>query len=102
MSYAKSFRPIPAGTSSLSATDATGNVEVTKPARDLLITNMDTANPAYIEFGSASTLAAAVATGMPLLASSQMVISGEGVTRVAAICDSGKTAVIKVTPGVGI
>lgn len=98
----QSFRWDAGKTVAISATDSSGStpVAITSPNHDLLISNTGT-DLAWIECGSSTAITATKYTGLTLLGSSQLVVSGEAVTYCVAVMDTGKTATIYITPGIG-
>lgn len=98
------FSPRDASTKTLSVTTtsaATSIASAPAPATYLVQAPATNAVPVFIEKGG-SAVAAAVATGLPILpGQAQAFTVGPGDTHIAAIVSTG-TATLYVTPGEGI
>lgn len=83
-------------TSVTSAAQSLGNV-----GSDLLLTNIGE-SVAYVNFGTLSTITAAT-TDLPVPAGTQFTRPRDVISELyaAAICDSGATTTLKITPGTG-
>jgi hypothetical protein len=100
------FTPKTAGTTSITCAVTTANVALVPSGQhQFAITNSDSTNTAYVEFGI-STVTATIPNGatpgsMPILAGqTRGVTVGNTVTHVAAICSAG-TPLVFFTPGNG-
>lgn len=98
------FHPEPASGVTLAATQATGRVTLAgagAASKAVRVCNRGP-NDAFIEFGNA-TVVSAVATGMMLPSGNTEVFqTGISAVAMAAICNTGETAALYVTSGVGL
>ncbi len=109
MSGINLFAPKANGTVSLAVTATTGSVSLSKPASamQVRVKNIDSANIAYINFGT-STVVATVPNGatpgsLPLGPGETAGFTvPEGTTHIAAICSGALTATIFASPGNGM
>jgi hypothetical protein len=100
------FTPKSTGTTSITSAVTSARVAlVPSNSRQLAVSNSDTSNIAYVEFGD-STVAATVPSGatpgsMPILPGQTRGITiGANVTHAASICSAG-TPIVFFTPGNG-
>lgn len=95
------FIPLYQGTKQIAATAASANVALAKGTeRNIEISN-EGPDTVFVEFGG-SSIAAAAATGYPVLPGQSKVIRNIGqATYAAAICAAGKTATVYFTCGDG-
>lgn len=100
------FTPKPTGTVSITSAVTSARVALgALNSQQLAITNSDTSNIAYVEFGGATVVATvpngATPGSMPILpGQTRGVTIPLGTTNVAAICTAG-TPVVYFTPGNG-
>lgn len=94
------FAPNPQGTVSRTVSSSSASVQLNGvgDGATILVTNIGS-EIAYIEFGN-STITATAATGVPILAGSQIPLNVGQPTHVAAITASGTTT-LKFTTGHG-
>jgi hypothetical protein len=98
----QAFTPGAVLTVNLAVTATTGNVAIVGSSNQLLLTNAG-GNDCFIELGTASTQEAATTTGMPVLARDKILITRNlDQDYIAAICASGQTTTLYITPGEGI
>lgn len=101
MAWINCFRPVTGGGVTIAATATSGNVAITKPSRDLLVSNAGL-NGVWIELGNSSSLTAVKVTGMYVGPGKDIIIKGGlGITYVAAVCDTGLTTTVYICPGEG-
>ena len=109
MSGINLFTPKAQGTTSITSGVASANVALTKPAgcNVIRVTNSDTTNIAFINFGNSAAVAATLPAGatpgsLPIGAGETAGFSvPEGTTHVAAICIAG-TPILYFSPGNGV
>jgi hypothetical protein len=101
------FTPKSTGTTSITSAVTSARVAlVPSNSRQLVVTNSDATNAAFVELGG-SAVAAVVPNGatpgsMPILpGTSRSITISDGVTHAAAICSAG-TPIVFFTPGNGI
>lgn len=101
MSKIMNFRNAPESTITLSVTAASSFTALAiVPGEDLLVQNCGS-NLAYIRFGAESLTA--TAASLPILPNGAFITRRDELRDLyfAAICDSGNTTIMKVTPGSG-
>ncbi len=109
MSGIQLFTPKAVGTRTITCAASTATVAFAIPAsaETVRISNVDTSNAAFIEFGSASTVTCILPSGSTLggmcIPAGQTVGVGVplGTTHVATICSAG-TPILYLTPGNGV
>jgi hypothetical protein len=95
----KTFAPSGADTVQLSATAASSRVAVDSLSSVVRVLNAGP-NTAYLQFGDGSV--SSTTAKMPIPVGSTELFTKGSATNVAAICDTGNTAVLYFTPGEGI
>lgn len=90
------FRPAAAASVYLDATSTSSRVAVGIQADALYIAN-NGPNAAFLEFGN-SSVTAVKNTAMCLPAYQPVIVTGLAGTHVAAICSTGETARVQITP----
>lgn len=104
MSWINSFRPVPGGgvyIANGSVTATSSNVQITKPSRDLLVSNIGV-NGFWIALGTSSAITAVKHTGMYVGPGKDIIVrAGLDITYLAAVCDTGLTSGLEACPGEG-
>jgi len=102
MSFVRPFTPSAAGSVTLAVTNASSAATLGANNGDQILVSNIGSNVCYIQLGVGTTTATAlVATSMPILPNSQVIVTRAiGATSIAAITSSG-TSTLVFTPGFG-